>query len=69
VSRGGWLTDWNKAKHHPWKSRVFLAVSFALMGLAIAALTDHLSPWWAAALIAGFCVGFGLFLGELGLRT
>jgi hypothetical protein len=40
-----WLADWDEAARNPWKTRLFLAAAFAVLGVISAALAGDLTPW------------------------
>lgn len=63
-----WLTDWEEAVHHPRKTRSFLAASFAVLGIIVAALAGDLTPW---SLAVGVALGgvAGAAIGEYALRS
>lgn len=65
----GWLTDWEAAATHPWRTRMFMIVSCSLILLAVEAIVGDLTDWEAAVITAATGAGAGLGLAELGLRS
>jgi hypothetical protein len=67
-TRRAWLTDWDEAARHPRKTRLFLAASFAVLGVISAPLAGDLTPW---SLAVGAALGgvAGAAIGEYALRS
>lgn len=55
-----WLTNWDEAREHPWRTRAFLFASFAFLTIFLAALVHVLVGNWLAvggtALLVGAAV-------------
>jgi hypothetical protein len=67
-TRRAWLTDWEEAARHPRKTRLFLAASFAVLGVIGATLDGDLTP---SALATGATLGAvaGAAIGQYAMRS
>jgi hypothetical protein len=63
-----WLTDWEEARKHPWKARLFLLVGFGALGIWLVLLAGGLHSWRAAAVGAVVAAGLGVAGGEVVLQ-
>jgi hypothetical protein len=67
-ARRSWLTDWEEANRHPWRTRLFMAAGGGLVGVVVATLTGHLAlESLAVAATAGAVVGAAM--GEYAMRA
>lgn len=66
--RRSWLTDWQEAARHPWKTRLFMVAAFALLGVIVAALAGDLTPW-SLAVAAALGAVVGAAIGEYAMRA
>ena len=64
-----WLTDWEVAAAHPWRTRMFMIVSCSLILLVVEAILGDLTDWQATVITAAIGATAGLGLAELGLRS
>jgi hypothetical protein len=67
-ARRAWLTDWQEAARHPRKTRLFLAASFAGLGVIFATLAGGVT---ARSLAVGAALGAvaGAAVGEYAMRS
>lgn len=64
-----WLTSWEAAAEHPWRTRIFMVVACSLVLLVLEAIVGDLARWEATAVTAAIGAAAGLVLAELGLRS
>ena len=67
--RTDWLTSWEAAAGHPWRTRMFMAGACSVVLLVVEAIVGDLTNWEAGAITAAAGATAGLVLAELGLRS
>ena len=67
--RTDWLTSWDAAADHPWRTRVFMVGACAVILLVLEAIVGDLTSWVTTVLVAAAGATAGLVLAELGLRS
>ena len=67
--RTDWLTNWEAAAAHPWKTRTFMIAACSLVLLGLEAIIGDLTHWQATVVTAAMGATAGLVLAELGLRS
>jgi hypothetical protein len=67
--RKDWLTSWEAAADHPWRTRIFMIGACSVVLLALEAIVGDLTHWETTVIAAATGAMAGLVLAELGLRS
>ena len=67
--RTEWLTSWEAAAEHPWRTRAFMTGACSVVLLVVEAIVGDLTDWEATVIVAAAGAAAGLVLAELGLRS
>jgi hypothetical protein len=66
---GDWLTSWEAAVGHPWRTRLFMIGACSVVLLVVEAVVGDLTHWETAVIAAALGAIAGLVLAEVGLRS
>ena len=67
--RENWLTSWEAAADHRWRTRIFMIGACSVVLLVLEAIVGDLTDWEATLIAAAAGASAGLLLAELGLRS